>query len=132
MSTVLEVLVYIFFNAEMCTATTFGFEGDRFQTEELYCKGVKSLDGEIGIAHRTLPCNTKVILYNPRTQRSVQARVVDRGPYGAIHNGKWKIKIRKSDPGTWRGCLDLTELASKKLKHNGFESILYLPLKRNR
>jgi hypothetical protein len=40
----------------------------------------QTLDGEIkGVAHRTLPCGTKVRLFY--RGRSVNARVVDRGPY---------------------------------------------------
>lgn len=35
----------------------------------------------IGVAHRTLPCGTRVILRNPANGRVVTAVVVDRGPY---------------------------------------------------
>jgi rare lipoprotein A (peptidoglycan hydrolase) len=44
--------------------------------------GSNGLDrGDIGVAHRTLPCGTKVTMrYNGRT---VVTRVVDRGPYVA-------------------------------------------------
>ena len=37
--------------------------------------------GLIGVAHRTLPCGTRVIFRNPANGRSVTAVVVDRGPY---------------------------------------------------
>jgi rare lipoprotein A (peptidoglycan hydrolase) len=39
--------------------------------------------GLIGVAHRTLPCGTRVIFRNPVNGRSVTAIVVDRGPYVA-------------------------------------------------
>ena len=44
--------------------------------------GANGLDsGDVGVAHRTLPCGTKVTFrYNGRT---VTTRVVDRGPYVA-------------------------------------------------
>jgi hypothetical protein len=35
----------------------------------------------IGVAHRTLPCGTRVTFKNPSNGRVVTARVVDRGPY---------------------------------------------------
>jgi rare lipoprotein A len=35
----------------------------------------------VGVAHRTLPCGTKVIFKNPANGRTVTLRVVDRGPY---------------------------------------------------
>ncbi|HEY7132183.1 MAG TPA: septal ring lytic transglycosylase RlpA family protein [Candidatus Limnocylindrales bacterium] len=34
-----------------------------------------------GVAHRTLPCGTKVTFRNPDNGRTVTARVIDRGPY---------------------------------------------------
>ena len=36
-----------------------------------------------GVAHRTLPCGTKVTFRNPANGRTVTAPVVDRGPYVA-------------------------------------------------
>lgn len=37
----------------------------------------------IGVAHRTLPCGTKIVFRNPANGRTVTTRVVDRGPYVA-------------------------------------------------
>jgi hypothetical protein len=36
-----------------------------------------------GVAHKTLPCGTKVTFKNPATGKSVTVPVVDRGPYVA-------------------------------------------------
>ena len=36
-----------------------------------------------GVAHRTLPCGTRVTFRNPANGRTVTAPVVDRGPYVA-------------------------------------------------
>lgn len=36
-----------------------------------------------GVAHRTLPCGTRVTFRNPANGRTVSAPVVDRGPYVA-------------------------------------------------
>ena len=35
----------------------------------------------LGVAHRTLPCGTKVTFKNPANGRMVTLPVVDRGPY---------------------------------------------------
>ena len=35
----------------------------------------------VGVAHRTLPCGTKVTFRNPANGRVVTAPVIDRGPY---------------------------------------------------
>jgi rare lipoprotein A len=37
--------------------------------------------GTLGVAHKTLPCGTRVTLR--KGHRIVRVRVVDRGPYGA-------------------------------------------------
>src|SRR3712207_9437516 len=37
--------------------------------------------GQLGVAHKTLPCGTRVTLRHGG--RSVTVRVIDRGPYGA-------------------------------------------------
>jgi rare lipoprotein A (peptidoglycan hydrolase) len=39
--------------------------------------------GLIGVAHKTLPCGTRVTFRNPDNGRTVTALVVDRGPYVA-------------------------------------------------
>jgi rare lipoprotein A len=43
----------------------------------------------IGVAHRTLPCGTKVRFRNPANGRVVVARVVDRGPY--VSGRQWDM-----------------------------------------
>ncbi len=52
-----------------------GFYGQGTACGEVLTRGL------IGVAHRTLPCGTKVIFRNPVNGRSVTAIVVDRGPY---------------------------------------------------
>jgi rare lipoprotein A len=44
----------------------------------LGCGGTLGV-GTLGVAHKTLPCGTKVTLR--RGSRSVRVRVIDRGPY---------------------------------------------------
>ena len=43
----------------------------------------------VGVAHRTLPCGTRVTFRNPATGRTVTAAVVDRGPY--VSGRSWDL-----------------------------------------
>ena len=43
----------------------------------------------VGVAHRTLPCGTRVTFRNAATGRTVTARVVDRGPY--VSGRQWDL-----------------------------------------
>ncbi|MFL5750261.1 MAG: septal ring lytic transglycosylase RlpA family protein [Chloroflexota bacterium] len=54
-----------------------GFYGNRTAC------GVALTESVIGVAHRSLPCGTKVTFKNPANGRVVTARVIDRGPYVA-------------------------------------------------
>ena len=57
------------------------------------------MPGTIGVAHKTLPCGTKVKLrYHGR---SVTAPVIDRGPYvaGRDYDLTWAVKLKLGFPG---------------------------------
>jgi hypothetical protein len=55
--------------------------------------GTRLRASTIGVAHRTLPCGTKVTLaYHGRF---VRARVIDRGPYS--HGVRWDLTKRTAD-----------------------------------
>lgn len=108
---------------EMCNASIFGWEDDELKGGEAICLHRELGPDDVGIAHRDLPCGTRVTLQNPRTGKSIVAKVLDHGPYGAIFRGHWVIKRRSSDKGIWRGCVDLTRKAAKLLGHNGFEPV---------
>lgn len=54
-----------------------GFYGNRTAC------GLAMTEGLIGVAHKTLPCGTKITFRNPKNGRVVTAPVVDRGPYVA-------------------------------------------------
>ena len=60
------------------------------------------------VAHNTLPCRSTLLLYNPRTRQSTIARVGDRGPR---HAG-----------------IDLSKLVAHRLRHNGREDVVVIPL----
>lgn len=115
--------------SQKCKATVFGTPGDKHMGTMTACKGRGEtpylFDPDIvGIAHRNLPCGKKLIVVLPRTRRWALAEVVDRGPYGAImDDGTWGKKIRSSDEGKWRGCVDMTPSLSEALDHDGWDDV---------
>jgi hypothetical protein len=109
---------------EVGVSTRYGDPGDRLAGAHLSCTHQKLQPGQLVCAHRTLPCGSIVMLHNPRTDRLAMCEVLDRGPFGAIlPSGKWGVKLRKRQPGTWRGIIDLAPAVARALDHNGFESI---------
>jgi Lytic transglycolase len=60
-----------------------GFYGKRTACGYAYTESI------IGVAHRTLPCGTKVTFKNPANGRVVTARVIDRGPY--VSGRQWDL-----------------------------------------
>jgi rare lipoprotein A len=60
--------------------------------------------GRIGVAHKTLPCGTRLALR--RRGRTLRVRVIDRGPYAGGRE------------------YDLTEATARKLRFRGHGSIL--------
>jgi hypothetical protein len=105
-------------------ATRYGDPGDRMAGPHLSCTHKKLAPGQLVCAHRTLPCGTVVMLENPRTGRFAVCEVLDRGPFGAIlPDGGWGVKIRASEPGSWRGLIDLAPAVAQALSHNGRERV---------
>lgn len=68
------------------------------------------------VAHRTLPCKSKVLIYNLDNGRSTVAVVGDRGPYG---------KTR----GRYRGVLDMAPRVNRALKAKGYANVVLLGMK---
>lgn len=67
-------------------------------------------------AHRTLPFGTSVLLVNAADPtRRTWCRINDRGPYGAIADGEYVVKVDLSAPGEYRGILDVSVAAAKRL-----------------
>jgi hypothetical protein len=54
--------------------------GPGFYGKRTAC-GYAMTEGLVGVAHRTLPCGTKVTFRNPANGRTITTKVVDRGPY---------------------------------------------------
>lgn len=124
-------------------SSSFGSHGDEWAGGDalLYGRPIDP-DRDICVAHRSLPLGSLIVVENPRNNRRIVAEVCDRGPYGAIAdkseveehpeaecvyekdaNRCWYVKKRSSWPGKWRGGLDLSPLAAKKLGHNGFQRV---------
>jgi rare lipoprotein A (peptidoglycan hydrolase) len=60
-----------------------GFYGNRTAC------GLELTETLVGVAHRSLPCGTKITFRNPANGRTVTARVVDRGPY--VSGRQWDL-----------------------------------------
>lgn len=52
-----------------------GFYGSGTACGQTYTRTI------LGVAHRSLPCGTRVTFRNPRNGRTITVRVIDRGPY---------------------------------------------------
>lgn len=63
------------------------------------------------VAHRTLPCLTRVIVCLPRTGRCTKSIIGERGPYG--RTGR-----------RYTAMVDLSPIVSRRLGHNGREMAL--------
>jgi rare lipoprotein A (peptidoglycan hydrolase) len=81
--------------------------GPGFYGKRTAC-GLAMTETLIGVAHRSLPCGTRVTFKNPANGRIVTAPVVDRGPY--VSGRQWDLtgglclKLRHCQTGTllWR------------------------------
>lgn len=117
--------------AVVCNATIFGYKGDEHAGgSALFLKRPVN-NKDVGIAHRTLPLGSKVVVQNLRTKSISIATVVDRGPYGAVYEDTWVLKLKKADPGQWRGCVDLTPALARGIHHSGYEKVVLRPLTSN-
>lgn len=102
-------LAKLFFSMQLGLATNFSYENDKFNPNPYAaCLRRDLRASDVVIAHRKLPCKSKVFIYSPRTGRWVVARVGDRGP-------------RAAD-------LDLAPATTKALRANGWEHILFIPI----
>lgn len=66
-------------------------------------------------AHRSIRLNTIIIIEDLATGDRTWCRISDRGPYGSIHDGEWVLKLSGSDPGEWRGILDMSKGTAEAL-----------------
>lgn len=119
-----------------------------------YCWWFKKVRrGDPIIAHRSLPCGTRVYVSLAGQEVGAWVRVGDRGPYGACARrsdlqrlqkrlnrklttwaspwcqaryGKdwlWYIKKRSHWPGHYRGIADISHTARRLIGHNGWQNV---------
>lgn len=123
-------LLLLLIHSHHCWSSTFGWRGDPLAGGNAACLGRPLRPGEVGVAHRTLPCGTMVLLLNARTWEFVVAPVVDHGPYGArLEDGEWTLKRTAADPGEWRGCLDVSRAAARAIDHDGMQPVIWAVVK---
>ena len=119
----------------------------RVSTGKPYCWWFKKVKrGDPIVAHRWLPCGTRVYVQTVGQPKGAWLIVGDRGPYGAcVHKSKlpkravwkpspwcrkkygrhsvWYIKKRSSWPGRWRGVMDISHTARRLIGHDGFHRV---------
>ncbi len=110
-------------------ASRFGDPGDRWAGGRLRCQRLMSPRAfrralPYGVAHRTLPCGAELRIYDLRTGRASRAVVLDAGPWGAIHRGRWRVKRTEQEPGRWRGILDTLPPVAARLRLTGLDPVL--------
>lgn len=108
----------------------YGYPGDDLAGGPLACTGKALQPTDLVCAHRTLPCGTTVLVENVRTKKIVACQVLDRGPYGArLPGGRFVIKKRARQPGTWRAVVDLSPAVARKLGVSGVEPVRLMYLR---
>lgn len=71
---------------------------------------------EFTCAHRTLPFDTVVLIFNRSNRKRVWCRINDRGPYGArLPDGTWHVRPNSQSEGSWRGLIDMSIAAATEL-----------------
>lgn len=97
-------------------AAVFGYAGDKWAGGPLACTGKPLRPKQAVCAHRTLPCGTFLFLQNQSNRRMALCQVLDRGPFGArLPGGRFVVKRRKADRGTWQGVVDLSPAVASDL-----------------
>ena len=138
-------LATTFANIDPKTGKVEEMAGDVF-----HCLSREVDNTTFGVAHRTLPCGTIVLIVNIRNGRTVRAPVIDRGPYRAVPRscskaraGRypsqkcWKMGktivsavLKESNPWAFGNIVDLTPPVARKLRLRGKEPVLlFVPSK---
>ena len=73
-------LLVLLLNLKVVIATNFSADDEFNPDPTLACNGKILKNTDLYIAHKKLPCGTKILLYNPRNGRTVVAVRQDWGP----------------------------------------------------
>jgi hypothetical protein len=113
-------------------AAVYGHAGDRLAGGPLACSGKRLSSRDLVCAHRTLPCGTNMLVFSLRTQRLAACQVLDRGPFGArLASGKFVIKKRPSQRGTWRAVVDMAPAVAGMLGVRDTEPVRLIYLRKD-
>jgi len=120
----------------------------KVSTGKPYCWWYRKVKrGDPIVAHRSLPCGTRVYVQVAGTDRGAWLTVGDRGPYGACIHKKdlprgvtwkpspwcrkkygrrwvWYVKKRPRWPGIYRGVMDISHTARRIIGHSGFQHVI--------
>lgn len=97
------------FNMQIGIATIFWTKTDPYNPVAWgACLKRDLVETDHVVAHPTLPCKSRVFIYNIRTGLSTVAIVGDRGPKNAL--------------------VDLHIPVAKAIKLNGYEKVIFIPL----
>ncbi len=133
----LLLAIMLLMGAQVGNASQYGFVGDRYDNVGTFaCKdrlqtkyGSREWEKmrDSGVAHRTLPCGTRVGVCLARTGRCTVAYVVDRGPWGTLNRkGVWHMRTKRLPPGErYRGHLDLLPNVYTAIGLAGIETVYY-------
>lgn len=114
-------------------ASVYGWRGDRWDNGRRACRAALSARlGDAGwrralargVAHRTLPCGTRLLVVDLDTGRAARVVVVDRGPYGQVDGaGRWAARSRLQPGARWRGVLDCLPEVAESLGLRGLHRV---------
>lgn len=106
---------------QLGNAGVYGYPGDRWDNGQLACRQ----RAQYGVAHRTLPCGTRVVICS---KRCVVATAIDRGPFGALdERGRYVVRrhgLRRGDRG-YRGALDLRPETADAIGLDGYGVVIW-------
>lgn len=113
MGSTVPVFIYkiltLFMHFQVGLATTFMPANDPWNpVAYAACLHRDLRNTDVVVAHPTLPCKSKVYLYNTRNGLSVVARIGDRGPRHAM--------------------IDLAPATARALRSNGYEQVVMMPV----
>lgn len=103
----LRALLISFGTFHVGVATNFSPSGDPWNpVPYAACLHRDLRETDLVVAHPTLPCKSRVYIFNLRNQRGVWARVGDRGPRHAL--------------------VDLAPATTRALRANGMEKVIMI------
>jgi hypothetical protein len=129
-------------DVEGCISSRFGGVNDKHRGGPSPYLGRRVEYGDSGIAHRTRPLGSWVVICNMdhRWPLCSAAQTIDRGPYGAMYpagpkprdgckkrdSGRWwcvKKPFYGRDGGRYRGCADVAPKTQRAIDHDGWARV---------